>query len=74
MQRRLGMFASVSDLTDEFKGELRGIRTALEQQRACNLVVDAVVAEEVRTSSKQLTVIAYDVYERDMFVSFRATN
>ncbi|CAM9524177.1 unnamed protein product, partial [Sphacelaria rigidula] len=46
VQRRLGMFASVSDLTDKFKEELRGIRTALEQQRACNLAVDAVVVEE----------------------------
>lgn len=61
------MFASVSDLTDKFKEELRGIRTALEQQRACNLAVDAVVVEEVMTSSKQRTVFAYDVYERGMF-------
>lgn len=50
MQRRLGMFASVSDLTDQFKEELRGVRTALEQQRVCNLAVDAVVAEEVLAS------------------------
>lgn len=48
MQRRLGMFACASDLTEEFKNELRGVRWALEQQRACNVAVDAVVARTVR--------------------------
>ena len=47
VQRRLGMLASASDLSEGFKDELRGIRKALEQQRACNVVVDEVVQVEV---------------------------
>lgn len=47
VQRRVGLLASASDLSEEFKQELRGIRAALEQQRVCNAAVDAVVSEEV---------------------------
>ncbi len=47
MQRRLGMLACTSDLSEEFKQELRGIRSALEQKRACNSAVDGVVSQEV---------------------------
>lgn len=47
VQRRLGLLASASDLSEEFKQKLRGIRAALEQQRVCNAAVDAVVSEEV---------------------------
>lgn len=47
MQRRLGMLACTSDLSEEFKEQLRGIRSALEQQRSCNIAVDGVVSQEV---------------------------
>lgn len=47
MQRRLGMLACASDLSEKFKEELRGIRSALEQKRACNTAVDGVVSQEV---------------------------
>ncbi|CAM9618005.1 unnamed protein product [Scytosiphon promiscuus] len=46
VQRRLGMLACTSDLSEEFKANLRGIRSALEQQRACNKAVDGVISEE----------------------------
>ncbi|CAM9316736.1 unnamed protein product, partial [Laminaria digitata] len=46
VQRRVGLLASASDLSEEFKEELRGIRAALEQQRVCNAAVDGVVSEE----------------------------
>lgn len=42
------MLASVSDLSEDFKGELRGIREALEQQRTCNIAIDEAVSAEVR--------------------------
>lgn len=42
------MLASVSDLSEDFKDELRGIRKALEQQHACNVAIDEVVSAEVR--------------------------
>lgn len=47
VQRRLGMLACASDLSEEFKANLRGIRSALEQQRACNSAVDGVISEKV---------------------------
>lgn len=47
VQRRVGLLASASDLSEEFKQELRGVRAALEQQRVCNAAVDRVVSEEV---------------------------
>lgn len=47
VQRRLGMLACASDLSEEFKEHLRAIRIALEQQRNCNNAVDGVVSEEV---------------------------
>eukprot|EP00904_Undaria_pinnatifida_P004042 jgi/Undpi1/13639/HiC_scaffold_9.g03293.m1 len=46
VQRRVGLLASASDLSEEFKQELRGVRAALEQQRVCNAAVDRVVSEE----------------------------
>ena len=48
MQRRVGLLASASDLSEEFKQELKGVRAALKQQRVCNAAVDRVVSEEVR--------------------------
>lgn len=47
VQRRLGMLACTSDLSVDFKEELRGVRSALEQQRSCNSAVDGVVSQEV---------------------------
>lgn len=47
VQRRLGMLACTSDLSEEFKEQLRGIHGALEQQRSCNIAVDEVVSQEV---------------------------
>lgn len=41
------MLACASELSAEFKEELRGVRTALQQQGACNVAVDSVVSEEV---------------------------
>lgn len=41
------MLACASDLTDEFKDELRGVRRALEMQGICNAAVDEAVAAEV---------------------------
>ncbi|CAM9626990.1 unnamed protein product, partial [Pylaiella littoralis] len=46
VQRRLGMLACTSDLSVDFKEELRGVRSALEQQRSCNSAVDGVVSQE----------------------------
>lgn len=42
------MLASASDLSEDFKDKLQGIRDALEQQRACNVAIDDVVSAEVR--------------------------
>eukprot|EP00903_Cladosiphon_okamuranus_P015016 g13894.t1 len=46
VQRRLGMLACTSDLSEEFKEQLRATRSALEQQRSCNNAVDGVVSQE----------------------------
>ncbi|CAB1112029.1 unnamed protein product [Ectocarpus sp. CCAP 1310/34] len=46
LQRRLGMLACASDLSEEFKEVLRSTRAALEQKRSCNKAVDLVVSEE----------------------------
>ncbi|CAM9400850.1 unnamed protein product [Ectocarpus fasciculatus] len=46
VQRRLGMLACASDLSEEFKEVLRSTRAALEQKRSCNKAVDLVVSEE----------------------------
>lgn len=51
VQRRLGMLACTSDLSEEFKEHLRGIQSALEQQRSCNTAVDVVVSQEVILTS-----------------------
>lgn len=52
MQRRLGMLACASDLSEEFKEVLRSTRAALEQKRSCNKAVDLVVSEEVSEEMK----------------------
>lgn len=54
VQRRLGMLACTSDLSEEFKEELHGVRKALEQQTECNSVVDRVVSNEVCSRVKLL--------------------
>ncbi|CBJ30237.1 conserved unknown protein [Ectocarpus siliculosus] len=46
VQRRLGMLACASDLSEEFKEVLRSTRAALEQKRSCNKAVDLVVSQE----------------------------
>ncbi|CAM9256084.1 unnamed protein product [Ectocarpus sp. 12 AP-2014] len=46
VQRRLGMLACASDLSEEFKEVLRSTRAALEQKQSCNKAVDLVVSEE----------------------------
>lgn len=63
MQRRLGMFACASDITEEFKEKLRGVWRALEQQRACNLAVDAAVVEEVTTGFEKRVIMAHNAAE-----------
>lgn len=47
VQRRLGMLGCASDLSEEFKEELRDIRKALKQQGVCNVAIDGVVSDEV---------------------------
>ncbi|CAM9941547.1 unnamed protein product, partial [Discosporangium mesarthrocarpum] len=46
IQRRLGMYVSVSDLDESFKVELRTIREDLNQQGLCNDAVDRAVETE----------------------------
>lgn len=60
VQRRLGMLASTSDLSEEFKEQLRGIRGALEQQRSCNNAVDGVVSEKV---TRPISVFSFGTFQ-----------
>lgn len=57
VQRRLGMLACASELSAGFKEELRGVRTALQQQAACNVAVDSVVSEQVNNFMLQEGIV-----------------
>lgn len=74
MQRRLGMFACTSDLTEGFKEKLRGVRRALEQQRACNLAVDAAVTKEVTATFEEFLIMARNAAEVWSFARDLAAN